>query len=304
MKPDIATTLNRIRLRTPTILSAGILGISAATLRRAVDFGAGAVVTKSVGVKPRAGHPGPNIVEAPSGLLNAMGLPNPGIRQMSREIQRLADDKVTVIASVYGFSPRDYALVACEASSAGALAVELNISCPTVGKIGREIGQDVEMVAKTVRAVKAKVDRPVFVKLSPNVTDIVEIAEASARSGADGVTAINTVRGMAIDVETMMPVLGAKVGGLSGPAIKPIALRCVYELYKSLKIPIVGCGGIVSWKDAVEFLLAGATSVQIGTGVMHRGLTIFKEVNEGIASYMRNRRFQRLQQLVGLAHRR
>lgn len=304
MKPDIAVVLSGIRLRTPTMLSAGVLGISAETMKRVADSGAGAVVTKSTGIEARIGHPAPNVVEVQSGLLNAMGLPNPGIKQMSIEIQKLARTEVPVIVSVYGFTVRDYAVVADRACSAGASAVELNVSCPNVGRVGCEFGQDAEMVGRITRTVKAKVNRPVFVKLSPNVTDIVEIGKAAEKYGADGVTAINTLSGMAIDINTRMPILGAKKGGLSGPVIKPVALRCVYELYESLRIPIIGCGGISSWKDAVEFFLAGAASVQIGTGIMYRDLAIFREVNEGIASYMRDNKFQKLKELRGLAHRR
>jgi dihydroorotate dehydrogenase (NAD+) catalytic subunit len=304
MKPEIAVVLSGMRLRSPTILSAGVLGISAETMKRVADSGAGAVVTKSTGIEARTGHPAPNIVEVQSGLLNAMGLPNPGIKQMSVEIQKLARSKVPVIASVYGFNVRDYALVADQACSAGVSAVELNVSCPNVGKVGCEFGQDADMVGRITRTVKAKVNRPVFVKLSPNVTDIVEIGRAAEKSGADGVTAINTLSGMAIDINTKMPILGAKKGGLSGPVIKPIALRCVYDLYESLRIPIIGCGGISSWKDAVEFLLAGAASVQIGTGIMYRDLAIFREVNEGIVSYMMDNKFQKTREITGLAHRR
>lgn len=296
--------LSGIELRNPTILAAGVLGISAKTMKRVVDSGAGAVVTKSTGLEGRSGHPAPNIVEVESGLLNAMGLPNPGIEQMSVEINKLAKSGIPVIASVYGFTPAEYAEVASRACSAGASAVELNVSCPNIGQVGCQIGQDAEMVGKVTGAVKARVDRPVFVKLSPNVTDIVEIGRSAERSGADGVTAINTLGGMAIDIHTMMPILGADKGGLSGPVIKPIALRCVYDLYQSMKIPIIGCGGITSWEDAVEFLLAGATSVQIGTGVMYRGLSVFREVNDGIISYMKDKKFQNIGELIGIAHRR
>jgi dihydroorotate dehydrogenase (NAD+) catalytic subunit len=296
--------LSGIELRNPTILAAGVLGISAKTMKRVVDCGAGAVVTKSTGLEVRSGHPAPNIVEVESGLLNAMGLPNPGIEQMSVEINKLAKFGIPVIASVYGFTPAEYAEVASRACSAGASAVELNVSCPNIGQVGCQIGQDAEMVGKVTGAVKARVDRPIFVKLSPNVTDIVEIGRSAERSGADGVTAINTLGGMAIDIHTMMPILGADKGGLSGPVIKPIALRCVYDLYQSMKIPIIGCGGIRSWEDAVEFLLAGATSVQIGTGVMYRGLSVFREVNDGIISYMKDKKFENIGQLIGIAHRR
>ena len=304
MKPDTRVQLCNIEVRNPLILAAGVLGISAETMKRVVDSGAGAVITKSVGVKPRKGHPAPNVVEVESGLLNAMGLPNPGIEQMSTEIAKLAKSGIPTFASVYGFSPEEYATAAQTACSAGALAVELNVSCPNVADVGFEIGQSTKMVAEVTEAVKAKVDRPVIVKLSPNVTDIVEIGKAAERSGADGVTAVNTLRGMAIDVETRMPVLGAGRGGLSGPVIKPVALRCVYELYDSLRIPIIGCGGITSWKDAIEFILAGATALQIGTALMYRDLSVFREINQGMTSYMKRNGFGRIEEMRGSAHKR
>jgi dihydroorotate dehydrogenase (NAD+) catalytic subunit len=304
MKPDTTIQLCTIEVRNPLILAAGVLGISSETMKRVVDSGAGAVITKSVGVKPRKGHPGPNVVEVESGLLNAMGLPNPGIEQMSAEIAKLAKSGIRTFASVYGFSPEEYATAAQSACSAGALAVELNVSCPNVADVGFEIGQSTKMVAEVTEAVKAKVDRPVIVKLSPNVTDLVEIGKAAERSGADGVTAVNTLRGMAIDVETRMPVLGAGRGGLSGPVIKPVALRCVYELYDSLRIPIIGCGGITSWKDAVEFILAGATALQIGTALMYKDLSVFREINRGMTSYMKRNGFGRIEEMRGSAHKR
>jgi dihydroorotate dehydrogenase (NAD+) catalytic subunit len=232
-----------------------------------------------------------------------MGLPNPGIEQMSTEIKKLKNLGIPVIASVYGFSPQEYAEVARAACSVGASAVELNVSCPNIGKVGCEIGQDSEMVGKVTRAVRTEVDRPVFVKLSPNVTDIVEIGKAAERSGADGLTAINTVSSIVIDIHVKKPVLGARKGGLSGPAIKPIAVRCVYDLYEAVKIPIIGCGGIVSWKDTVEFFLAGASSVQIGTGIMYKDLAVFREVNVGLISYMERNGMGELKELTGLAHR-
>ncbi len=303
MKPSIAVVLCGIELRNPTILAAGVLGISAKTMKRVVDSGAGAVVTKSTGLEGRSGHPGPNITEVESGLLNAMGLPNPGIEQMNVEISSLARLKIPVFASVYGFTPTEYAEVASQVCSAGASAVELNVSCPNIGQVGRQIGQDAEMVGRVTEAVRARVQRPVFVKLSPNVTDIVEIAKSAERAGADGITAVNTLGGMAIDVNTMMPILGAEKGGLSGPVIKPVALKCVYDLYESVKIPIIGCGGITSWQDAIEFLLAGASLVQIGTGIMYRSLSVFREINNGITSYLNRKRIQNIGELTGVAHR-
>lgn len=303
MKPCISVNLCGIDLNSPTILAAGVLGISSETMKRVFDSGAGAVVTKSTGLETRSGHPGPNIVESHSGLLNAMGLPNPGIQQMSTEIKKLRSLGIPVIASIYGFSPDEYAEVARAACLAGASAVELNVSCPNIDKVGCEIGQDPDMVGKVTRTVRTKVDRPVFVKLSPNVTDIVQVGKAAEGSGADGLTAINTVSSMVIDIHVKKPVLGAMKGGLSGPAIKPIAVRCVYDLFEAVRIPIMGCGGIVSWKDAVEFFLAGASSIQIGTGIMYRDLAVFREVNVGLISYMERNGIGELEGLTGLAHR-
>jgi len=187
--------------------------------------------------------------------------------------------------------------------NAGADAVELNVSCPHVKETGSEIGQNPKILTEVVEKVKAVVDKPVFVKLSPNVTSIAETAEAAVKAGADAITAINTVKAMAIDTETAMPILSNKIGGLSGPAIKPIAIRCVYEIYEHVKVPIIGCGGITNWRDAVEFLLAGATAVQIGTAVALKGPNVFKIVAQGIDAYLKKKGFRSVNEIVGLSHR-
>jgi len=187
---------------------------------------------------------------------------------------------------------------------AGADAVELNVSCPHVKETGSEIGQNPKILAQVIKAVKLKVDKPVFVKLSPNVTSIADIAETAEKAGADALTAINTVKAMAIDAETAMPILSNKVGGLSGPAIKPVALRCVYEVYERVKVPIVGCGGITSWRDAVEFLLAGASAIQMGTAIALKGANVFKTVSRGIEAYLKRKGFRSVKEIVGLSHRR
>jgi len=179
--------------------------------------------------------------------------------------------------------------------------VELNVSCPHVSGVS-EIGQDPKIAAKVTRSVKRAVDIPVFVKLSPNVTNIVEIGRAVERAGADAITAINTVKGMLIDIHVRQPVLSAKIGGLSGPAVKPVAVRCVYELAEKVKIPIIGVGGIMGWEDAVEFFLAGAGAVQIGTAILQKDLKIFSEVAEGLSAYLKENGFTSVSQLVGVAH--
>jgi dihydroorotate dehydrogenase (NAD+) catalytic subunit len=286
------------------MLASGILGYSAETLESIVDGGAGAVVTKSVGSKPRVGYANPTIVQTSCGLINAMGLPNPGIDEFVKDIREAKTVlNVPLIVSVYGFSAEEYATVAKKAVYAGAHAIELNVSCPHVRETGSEIGQNPRILAEVVGKVKAVVDKPVFVKLSPNVTSIVEIAEAAAKAGAEAITAINTVKAMAIDTETAIPILGNKTGGLSGPAIKPIAIRCVYEIYKHVKVPIIGCGGIVNWRDAVEFLLAGASAVQIGTAVAQKGPNVFRTVARGINVYLKMKGFESVNEIVGLSHR-
>ena len=293
-----------LSLGNPIMLASGILGYSAETLKSVAEGGAGAVVTKSVGLKPRSGYANPTVVQVACGLINAMGLPNPGIDEFTRDIREAkAVLKVPLVVSVYGFSAEEYTVVAEKAVKAGADAVELNVSCPHVKETGAEIGQNPKVLAEVVRKVKSAVDKPVFVKLSPNVADITEIAEIAAKAGADAITAINTVKAMAIDIETAKPILGNKRGGLSGPAIKPIAVRCVYDIYERVKVPVIGCGGIVNWRDAVEFMLAGASAVQIGTAMALKGPSIFKSVAGGIDSYLKRKGFRSVNEIVGLAHR-
>jgi len=291
-------------LENPTMLASGILGYSAETLKSVAEGGAGAVVTKSVGLKPRSGYANPTVVQVECGLINAVGLPNPGIEEFVKDIgEAKAVLKAPLIVSVYGFSAEEYAVVVKMAVKAGADAVELNVSCPHVRETGAEIGQNPKVLAEVVEKVKKSVEKPVFVKLSPNVTDIVEVAEAAAKAGADAITAINTVRAMAIDLETAKPILSNKRGGLSGPAIKPIAVRCVYDIYERVKKPIIGCGGITSWRDAVEFMLAGASAVQIGTAIALKGPSVFRLVTRGINAYLKRKGFRSVSEIVGLAHR-
>jgi dihydroorotate dehydrogenase (NAD+) catalytic subunit len=293
-----------LKLANPTMLASGILGYTAASLGSIVEGGAGAVVTKSVGLKPRRGYANPTVVHASCGLINAMGLPNPGINAFVEEIREAKKSlRVPLIVSVYGFTAEEYAVVAGKAVDAGADAVELNVSCPHVEETGSEVGQNPRVLAEVVEKVKAAVDKPVLVKLSPNVTSITEIAEVAVKAGADAITAINTVKAMAIDAETAMPILSNKVGGLSGPAIKPIALRCTYEIYERVKVPIIGCGGITNWRDAVEFLLAGASAVQIGTAVAAKGPNVFKAITREINAYLKKKGFNSVEEIVGLAHR-
>ena len=293
-----------LELRNPTVLASGILGYTADSLLSIVENGAGAVVTKSVGVEPRMGYANPTVVQAQYGLINAMGLPNPGIDDYVGEIVYAKTIlKVPLIVSVFGYSAEDYAQVAEKALKAGADAVELNVSCPHVKQTGSEIGQNAKLLAEVVWKVKASVGKPVIVKLSPNVTDIVEMGKVAVKAGADALTAVNTVKALAIDAETARPVLSNIRGGLSGPAIKPVALRCVYDLYESVKVPIIGCGGIITWRDAVEFFLAGATLVQVGSAVALEDPRVFKAINRGVSNYLLSKKYRNVREIVGIAHR-
>ena len=292
-----------LKLRNPTMLAAGILGLTSNTLREVAKAGAGAVVTKSIGLKPREGYKNPTIVQVDCGLINAMGLPNPGINRFKDEIEDAKDLEIPFIVSVYGFSPDEYAKAASVAAEAGADAVELNLSCPHVEGTGSEIGQNPTMVTEVVKRVKRDISKPILAKLTPNISNIVDVAVAAAEAGADALTAINTLRSMAIDIETARPILANKIGGLSGVAIKPIAVRCVYEIYEAVKVPIIGCGGISTWQDAVEIMLAGASAVQIGTAIAYKDLDIFRLVAEGIATYLRRKRYGCVEEIVGLSHR-
>jgi dihydroorotate dehydrogenase (NAD+) catalytic subunit len=302
MASRLETEIAGIKLANPTMLAAGILGMSSTFFKRIVDTGAGAIVTKSIGLKARKGYANPTLVEVPCGVLNAMGLPNPGIKNFVEEIREAKKIGVPIIVSIFGFSADEFVAVAKEAAKNGADALELNVSCPHIERAGAEIGQHPQLVAEVVNKVKKSVNVPVIVKLTPNVNDICEVAIAAANAGAGAITAINTVRAMAIDVETTRPILANKIGGLSGSAIKPIALRCVFEIYRSVKVPLIGCGGIANWQDAVEFFLAGASAVQIGTAIALNDVEVFRAVSEGIEQYLRRKSFENVKEIVGLAY--
>jgi dihydroorotate dehydrogenase (NAD+) catalytic subunit len=288
------------------MLASGVLGYSAESMRRVIDCGAGAVVTKSVSLQSRNGYANPTVVQVRGGLINAMGLPNPGIEVYVEEIKhskRLISQPL--IVSIFGYNAEEYAVVAKKAAEAGADALELNVSCPHVKQTGAEIGQNPTLLAEVVRAVKAVVRVPVFVKLSPNVTDITHLANTAAEAGADALTAVNTLRALAIDVETAKPILHNVKGGLSGPAMKNVALRCVYDIREKLvNIPIIGCGGICNWQDAVEFFLAGANAVQVGTAIAYDSPNVFQTINKGIEKYLEKKRFRSINEIAGSIHKR
>lgn len=300
----LSTSFAGLELTNPTILASGILGYSTQSLSRVTKGGAGAVVTKSVGTEPRVGYSNPTVVQADSGLINAMGLPNPGIDVFTEEIKFSKTIlRVPVIVSVFGYTAEDYAVVAKKAIAAGADAVELNVSCPHVKQTGAEIGQSPKFLTEVVQQVKAAINKPLIVKLSPNVADIGTLARAAVEAGADALTAVNTLKAIAIDSETMRPILSNSKGGLSGPALKPVALRCVFDIHEALNdVPIIGCGGVTNWRDAIEFFLAGASAVQIGTAVADN-TEVFQTITKGVETFLRKKHYGSVKEIVGLAHR-
>ncbi|MGP3703670.1 MAG: dihydroorotate dehydrogenase, partial [Candidatus Bathyarchaeota archaeon] len=287
-----------LKFKNPVLNASGMLGLTASSLKRLVKAGAGGVVTKSIGLKPRVGNPNPTIVEVSCGLLNCMGLPSPGVEEASEELRCISGKlKVPLIASIYGFNVEEYVKVAKDLHDAGVDGLELNCSCPHVEKV-RLIGQNPKLVGKVTKAVKNSVEIPVFVKLTANVTDIVLTAKAAAEAGADALTLINTVKGLAVDIHVEKPILSGIFGGLSGSALKPIALACVYEVYKAkLNIPIIGCGGVYCWKDAVEFFLAGASLIQVGTGLMVKGFKVFGEILGGLEKHLKRKGYLSVDEL-------
>ncbi len=290
-------------MRNPTMLAAGILGSTASSLNWAGRSGAGAVVTKSFGLNPNKGYANPTTVEVTGGVINAIGLSNQGVENFKGELKKL-NRSVPAIASLYGANPEEFSEIAIKVEDL-VDALELNVSCPhAMGGCGSAIGQDPELTAEIVQAVKKSVEIPVFVKLTPNVTDIVEIARYAEDAGADALTMINSLGpGMKIDIETGNPILNNKFGGLSGPAVKPIAIRCIFEVYDSVDIPIVGVGGIKNYEDVIEFLYAGASCVQIGTSIMYEGMDIFGNITTGLERFMNDKGYGSVNEMVGIAHK-
>jgi dihydroorotate dehydrogenase (NAD+) catalytic subunit len=301
---DISTEIAGLRLKNPTLLAAGILGETGCSLLNISKGGAACVVTKSIGIAPREGYPNPTFLETEHGIINAMGLPNPGIDGYKEEVKTALEGDVPVIGSIYGANASEFEILAKKMEQYGASAIELNLSCPHAKDYGAELGHDKEKVREITKAVKKSVEIPVFVKLSPNVSNIAEIAKAVEEAHGDGIVAINTLKAMAINAELGLPILSNAIGGLSGPAIKTIGLRCVYEIKKETEIPIIGVGGILTGKDAVEYIMAGASAIQIGSGVFYKGNEIFHEISQEISKFMEDHGYESIKEMVGIATKR
>jgi len=298
----LAVEICGLRLKNPTVLAAGILDETGTSMKAVAAAGAGAIVTKSVGREPRPGHGNPSIVELPFGLINAMGLPNPGINEYAAEVNEAKTSGVPVIGSVFAGTEDELAELALLMQNAGVDAVELNLSCPHAKGYGAEIGSTPELVEAICRKAKRATSVPVFAKLTPNTSDIASLAMAAEKGGADAVVAINTLKAMAISPEARMPILANRFGGLSGAAVRPVGVRCVYEIFEAVRIPIIGVGGISSGNDALEYIMAGATAVQIGTGVWTDGTEVFNKVCREMLRFMERNRFETVKDMVGVAH--
>lgn len=304
---DLSIIFCGIKFNNPFILPSGII-TEIPEHRRAIDAGVGGVTLKSLTYEKREGNPLPRVWKYDCGMINSVGLRNAGIEKGSIEIAKfLSENKsVPVIVSLFATKIKEFLYLVEKIVPLNPSFIELNLSCPNVDdEFGRSLGMEkgaAKEIVKEVKKISAKI--PILAKLSPNVRDIVEIAKACEDEGADGIVAINTVGpGMIIDINKKKPVLGAKKGGVSGPAILPVTVRCVYEIYEAVKIPIIGMGGVTKWQDVIEVVMAGATLIGVGTATYLKGMKVYDELNQGLQAYMEKEGIKNLKELVGKAHK-
>ena len=295
----LAVDIAGVKMATPVTTGSGTFGFGL----EFTDFldleKVGAVTVKGTSLEPAAGNKGQRAVETPSGMLNCIGLENPGSEYfLEHTLPELKKYNVPVIVNIYGHTPEEYGAVAKKLDVDGVDAVEINISCPNVKEGGIAFGQNPKSVEDITKEIKRVAKQPVIMKLSPNVTDITETARAAEAGGADALSLINTLTGMKIDINRRKFVLANKTGGMSGPAVKPVAVRMVYQTAQAVKLPIIGMGGIMNAEDALEFILAGATAVSVGTANFIDPMTTLK-VAEGIEAYMRAQNVSDIRELVG-----
>ncbi len=287
------------------ILASGILGVTASGMTKVAESGAGGVTTKSISKNARKGHNTPVVQVFEHGLINAVGLSSLGIEKSNEELKSLRyKTKSVIIASVFGGTEEEFRETVEELDNDSIDMIELNISCPNVAsEFGTPFASDPNMASSVVKRVRGSTKRPLLVKLSPNYPNIGGIARACEDAGADGITAINTVGpGMLVDINTFKPKLTNRTGGVSGPAILPIAIRVVYDIYKSVKIPIIGMGGVTTIEDAIQMISVGATLYGVGSGIFFNGVDIFKKINDGIELFLKEKKMG-YGELIGIAHR-
>lgn len=296
---SLETELCGIRMKAPIMSASGTFGFGE-EFADFVDFNRlGAIVVKGTTLLPRSGNKGIRIAETPAGMLNCIGLENPGVDVFIREIlPRIVKYNCPIIVNISGNTVEEYGKLAKLLDIEGVAAIELNVSCPNVKEGGLAFGVDPEHLSAVIKAAKSNTTKPVIVKLSPNVTDIVLMAKAAEKAGADGISLINTLLGMSIDINTARPVLGNITGGLSGPAVKPVALRMVWQVRRAVKLPIIGMGGIICADDAIEFLLAGADAVAIGTANF-MAPDVTNKIYTGIKDYLEQKKLNSIKEIVG-----
>jgi dihydroorotate dehydrogenase (NAD+) catalytic subunit len=297
----LSIDLAGIPLRNPLLLASGFLGISQQVFNRLYNDGLGAIVSKSISVSPLEGYKGPTVVYlGEKGYLNAVGLANPGSDVFAHEIM---NNQIPLVVSIVGSTQSDFQKLINKFDKLNIVAYEVNLSCPHVEKMGMEVGDDPDLVTKIIKTIKTRTKKPVIIKVGIGKSDVLKLATIIQESGADAITAINTIKAMAINVETGMPVLSNKVGGLSGVPLKPIGVRCVYEIFKKVNIPVIGCGGIFTWEDAIEYILAGATAIELGSVIGYRGLKVFNGIKLGITRYLQKKDYKNVKEIIGLAHK-
>jgi dihydroorotate dehydrogenase (NAD+) catalytic subunit len=298
--PDLRVRIGSLELQNPVMTASGTFGYAREFSNLVNLYRLGGVIVKGISLFPRQGNPPPRIVETSCGMLNAIGLENVGVdRFITEKMPYLQGINTPVVVNILGDSVEEYKQITEKlAVVPGVSAIEVNISCPNVKKGGVAFGSDPEMAATVTRAVSENTDLPIIVKLSPNVTDITQIAQAVEQGGADSISLINTLVGMAIDLKTRRPRLANIFGGLSGPAIKPVALRLVYQVARSVSLPVIGIGGIGSTEDALEFILAGATAIQVGTANFINP-KISEEIVEGISAYVVQEKLRSIREVIG-----
>ncbi len=302
---SLKTNIAGLKLDNPTILASGILGVSRASLKNVIANGAGGCVIKSISLEERPGHAAPNIITFEGGMLNAVGYSNPGVEEAKKEFSNLKKLDAPIMASIIGKDADEFGEMAERFLSDDFSAVEVVLSCPHTPGYGTLAGQNTpENTEKITKAVREKTDLPLFIKISPDTNPIGEVVKAAEAGGADAIVAVNTMGpGMVIDIQTGHPILDFKMGGVSGPALRPIAVRCIYDIRKAIKLPIVGCGGITYGRDAIEMIMAGASAIQIGTGIYYRGVEVFKKVCDEIEKFMQQKGYSSIDDFKNLTHK-
>ena len=299
----LKTNICGVEFSNPLMLAAGIMGSNASSLNWILKSGAGGVVTKSFSLNPHSGYVNPTTVAVDGGIINAIGLSNPGVENFLEELKKVDRENNVLIASIYGATADEFSQLVGEIDDYVDM-IELNISCPhAMEGYGASIGQNCDLTHTIVSAAKNNSKVPIIAKLTPNVTDIVEIAKSCEDADADALSLINTLGpGMKINIDVARPVLANKFGGMSGKAIKPIAISNVYSVFEAVDIPLIGVGGIYNYEDVVEFLFAGARAVQIGTAIMDEGVDVFSKINSDLKEFMIEKNYKSIKDMVGLAH--